>query len=417
MGLRGWDLHPILLSSQMMLSSSTLQSTLEKRRWIVFVAFVVFQICLGINYSLPSVIPFLVDAGWTSSTAQFTWAVATFMIGLSCIASGIIVRRLSYRFLTVCSFFLLLIGYNLASLKDGTNFYIVFIGISIICSSGVGLSYLVAIRVSTSYFPKNKGLITGFAVGVFGSGSILWSFIAEAFLTNGHPPGRVFQIFGLSAPFGVLLAGLFMVPARDVEAKQVDNEDEQIEEKHEDVHENVAEGVGHVSNQELIVIDGDHTMTESNSDCQSARISKSDVEVITEITVDVPQKPIILMTLKMMFAEWKFWLIFIIMIIATSSGFMFIGALRLFPQPYLEESGYSSEEITRFTFLSAAFGFNIGNGLGRILFGRVVDSIGASATLILAVGCQCVCILAFVWLLCLSCYSNFIVVCHFITLW
>ncbi|KAL0213907.1 hypothetical protein P9112_006091 [Eukaryota sp. TZLM1-RC] len=397
------------MSSKGPLSQNAIRSLLIKRKYIVVIAFIFLQLSLGINYSFPTLIPHLVnDYGWRAAVSQRVWSCVVLVVGIFPILAGIAVRRYSYRFLTTTSGLVMFAGYSVASLNDGSDVLFVTLGAGVMAAAAIGFSYIVALRVSMSYFPKNKGLITGISVGVFGTGSLVWSAIVEELLKT-NPPSVVFRVFSLSAPIAILLAGIFMVPNSE-------KKDDVTEEKTKtNTKETELNSVGD-DNSDVISSTVDPTV-EYEAERKGSVTSTVSVTELSELAVDVPvtvedeilveetdkcqKKEEIkeeLMSIKQFFASKTFWLAFTIMIFGTSIGFMFLGSLRLYPVKALSNNNYDDDEIQFFTFLATSVAFNAGNGIGRIALGKVVDVIGSSNTLSLVLIIQSVLILGFIWL-------------------
>ncbi|KAL0243367.1 hypothetical protein GEMRC1_005928 [Eukaryota sp. GEM-RC1] len=392
-----------------MLSDHRLRTFLTDNRSVVIIASALIQISLGVNYSFPTIIPFLTSQyDWTTKETQAVWSCVQIVEGLAPMLAPFLLKFYSFRFLTTCSSLLMFFGYTIASFAGGVSFISIALGLGLFVAGSVGISYIVALKICLTYFPNKKGAISGLVAGMFGSGSLIWSFLVEQILKT-NSPQVLFRVFSLTAPLIIFLAGLFMVTKTDEktntrhhkkESKELepivdDNEIPSIQKS-----ASVMSALSELSMIDVVVektrmkeIDEE---LESDSDACSRRFSViSEREIEPIISNQSTEERLYLKSLLKM---TNFWQCFFTLVIASSAGFMILGALRILPEKKLLERGFSSEEAKMWTLMATAVSFNLGNGIVRILLGQVADLIGAPNTLTLILATQAVSLIVFITL-------------------
>jgi len=193
-------------------------------RWLVVGGAILIQLCLGAIYAWSAFTAKITaaDGIYQFSASQAAWV---FSAGLGVFAilllfAGKLLATLGPRKLTAISAIVFGGGYVLGGFFGGT-FLGQLICIGIIGGAGIGLGYVVPIKVGIAWFPDKKGLISGLAVAGFGFGAVLWVKLAGSWfggLLNTADgmmglPGvqAVFVIYGIIFTVFVLLGSLVMV--------------------------------------------------------------------------------------------------------------------------------------------------------------------------------------------------------------
>ncbi|KAL0212964.1 hypothetical protein RCL1_006590 [Eukaryota sp. TZLM3-RCL] len=449
----------------MLLSAQNIRSLLNKRRGLIVFAFLLLQPCLGINYTFPAFSPVLIkDYGWKSTETSLVYSIISVCFGLGCTLSGRIVKKTSYRTLTVISAILLSSGFWLASFDQGGTFLPVLLGYGVLVGLSVGNSYIVSLACAVSYFPKSKGLITGLSIGSYGFGSLIWSLIGEVLLKE-NVPGYVYRVYGTYSPIGILLAGIFMVQKEL--PKQLETPVKEIKELADIDEENIVSSIPKsVSSLNLPVVGSTESLHRVGSAANMPR-NASALSVLSELSLvgatelamidehehdfyydhdtihedvegearisldlDVPERPsqhvttmetevfvtverepeaaqpvikvsgpvYTPITVKQTLSNTSFWLAFSAVTLAGSAGLMSMNALRIYPIPLLEAKGYSEEQISQYTFIALGVSFHLGNSIGRVLMGQIVDMTSAGLVWTLTSFLQGCCLVAFVYL-------------------
>ena len=141
-------------------------------RGFVVLGAVLIQLSLGAIYAWSVFTPSLTEAGWTKTQTQIVFAAGLATFAVVMVFAGKNLSRIGPRALAIAGGFTLGVGYWIASIDGGTNFWFVLLGIGFIGGAGIGLAYVVPIAVGMRWFPDHKGMITGLAVAGFGFGAL-----------------------------------------------------------------------------------------------------------------------------------------------------------------------------------------------------------------------------------------------------
>ncbi len=168
-------------------------------RWSAVFGAIIIQLCLGAIYAWSVFTKPLVEAGWTKTQTQAVFAAGLALFAIVMVIAGRLMPKLGPRKLAMSGGVVLGLGYLLAGLFAGTNFWLVFLFVGIIGGSGIGLAYVVPIAVGMRWFPDKKGLITGLAVAGFGFGAMLWVKLAGNWgnLLANYSLSKTFTIYGI----------------------------------------------------------------------------------------------------------------------------------------------------------------------------------------------------------------------------
>jgi len=167
------------------------------------------QLCLGATYSWSVfVAPLKSHLNISQTMAQMPFSIFYFVFPFTMIFSGFILNKIGPRKSAVIGGLLFGSGW-MVSYFGGQNYLFTIIGNGFLAGFGAGLAYIVPISTCIKWFPKNKGLVTGFAVAGFGGGAALVSQIA-GFMVKSHSP--FFTLFFLGVIFTIItvLSGINM---------------------------------------------------------------------------------------------------------------------------------------------------------------------------------------------------------------
>ncbi len=179
---------------------------LESKRWIIAIAAVVMQLCLGTVYAW-SVYkkPLMVAHSWSETATQITFMICIGVIGLAAAFGGILVDKKGPRFVATIGGILFGIGTLLAGWADQIgNLFMLYLGFGLIAGLGNGFGYVTPIATLIRWFPDKRGLVTGLAVMGFGLGAFFMGRIAPGMINN-MGVANTFYIWGVI--FLVLVTG------------------------------------------------------------------------------------------------------------------------------------------------------------------------------------------------------------------
>lgn len=192
------------------------------RRYLVLVAAVMMQACLGATYSWSVFVRALRETGgMTQAATQVPFSVFYLVFPVTVLIGGMLLARLGPRACCMCSGFLFGAGWVMAGFGKW-HFAYTIVGIGVLGGMGVGIGYLAPIATCIRWFPAQKGLVTGISVAGFGGGAAVISRLAGyLLLERGLSPFQTFQLLGVPFCLMVTLAAVFIRnPPASGEAKR-----------------------------------------------------------------------------------------------------------------------------------------------------------------------------------------------------
>lgn len=315
-----------------------------KNRWFVVIGAILIQLCLGAIYAWSVFTPKLVEANWTKAETQAVFAAGLALFAIVMVIAGRLLPKWGPRKLAFSGGIVLGLGYLLAGLFGGTNFWSIFFFIGIIGGSGIGLAYVVPIAVGMRWFPDKKGLITGLAVAGFGFGAMLWVKLAGAWgnLIANLGLSTTFTIYGVVFFTTVMIGGIWMVFPPERWKPEGWNPPEEAK---------------------------DSKVTKV-ADLGSTQMLKT------------PQYYMILFTFAF----------------GASAGLMSIGLMKLFPMQALTDAGFSQAAASGIAGTAMAVFFSLANGFGRIAWGAMSDKLGRRNSIMIMMATQGVVVILFQWM-------------------
>lgn len=146
------------------------------------------------------------ERGWSGNEILFPYALAQFVFALSTILSGRIVDKRGPRMALVIGGILYGGGLILSSFVTSPS--MLYLTYGVLSGAGVGFVYVCPLSTLIKWFPKNRGMITGLSVGVFGGGSIIFQKVISTFLLTTDVSGA-FMKLGIISTGLILLGALF----------------------------------------------------------------------------------------------------------------------------------------------------------------------------------------------------------------
>jgi len=157
---------------------------LESKRWLIAIAAVVIQLCLGTVYAWSVFkIPLMNMHGWDGKTVQLTFMILMGIIGLAAAFGGTLVDKKGPRFVATIGGILFGIGTLVAGYADQVgSIALLYLGFGVIAALGNGFGYVTPIATLIRWFPDKRGLVTGLAVMGFGAGAFFMGKIAPGMI-------------------------------------------------------------------------------------------------------------------------------------------------------------------------------------------------------------------------------------------
>jgi OFA family oxalate/formate antiporter-like MFS transporter len=166
-------------------------------RWMIAVAAVVMQICLGAAYGWSVFVkPLQAAHHWTLTQVSLNFTIAIAVLGLGTIIGGLWQDRVGPRRVATVAGIIYGIGYILAGFASRAGslggMYLTY---GVLSGLGMGMAYITPVATLVKWFPERRGLMTGVAVAGYGAGALIFSPIAARLIqTTGVP--ATFWIFG-----------------------------------------------------------------------------------------------------------------------------------------------------------------------------------------------------------------------------
>lgn len=310
-------------------------------RWLVAVGAILIQLALGAIYAWSVFTPWLCATGWTKGDTQDVFAAGLASFAVVMVLAGRMMPKIGPRKLAIAGGIVLGLGYGLAGLIGGTDYWSLLFLIGIVGGSGIGLAYVVPIAVGMRWFPDKKGLITGLAVAGFGFGAMGWVKAADSWgrLLETVGLSNTFLIYGIAFLAMVIIGGIFMVFPPEGWLPR-----------------------GYAPPQPA---------------AGSAAPRRTDF------------------TTSEMLRTPQFYMIFLCFVAGGGAGLMTIGLMKLFPMEVLQGNGISEIEASAIAGTAMAVFFSLANGLGRILWGAMSDKLGRKASVVIMLASQGIVVLAF----------------------
>jgi OFA family oxalate/formate antiporter-like MFS transporter len=180
------------------------------RKYIILIAAVLIQLCLGASYSWSTFVPALKqNYGFSITQTQTIFGAISFTITILIFFGGRIQDRIGPRIPSVIGGIIFGASYILAGFSSGsypTLFSLIGIGSGV----GAGLCYLCPIACAMKWFPNHKSLVTGIAVAGFGGSAIIISRLGENLLAQNVSVLEIFKYLGVGFLIIVTLSALFL---------------------------------------------------------------------------------------------------------------------------------------------------------------------------------------------------------------
>lgn len=180
---------------------------LDSKRWLIAIAAIVMQLCLGTVYAWSVFKKVLMQDPWNwgETNVQYTFMICIAVIGLAVAFGGSLVDKKGPRFVATMGGVLFGVGTLIGALGIQTkNIWILYLGYGVIAGIGNGFGYVTPIATLIRWFPDKRGLVTGLAVMGFGAGAFFMGKIVPSNITS---MGAANTLYMWGAIFLVLVTG------------------------------------------------------------------------------------------------------------------------------------------------------------------------------------------------------------------
>ncbi len=147
-------------------------------RWFIVFGALMIQICIGTVF-IWSLFkgPLMEQWGWAAAPTSFTFSIMVFFFAASTILAGKIQDRIGPRWVATVGGLLYGLGLILAS--QVTSMGMLWLTYGVIGGIGIGTAYVCPLATCIKWFPDKKGLISGVALAGFGLGGMVFTPIAK----------------------------------------------------------------------------------------------------------------------------------------------------------------------------------------------------------------------------------------------
>jgi OFA family oxalate/formate antiporter-like MFS transporter len=159
-------------------------------RWLIAVAAVVMQVCLGAAYGWSVfVAPLVSMTGWTLTQVSLNFTLAIAFLGVGTIIGGLWQDRVGPRVVATVAGVIYGASYLLAAwFSSQHSLGGLYFSYGLLGGIGMGMGYITPVATITKWFPDRRGLMTGVAVAGYGAGALIMSpFAARSILARGVP--------------------------------------------------------------------------------------------------------------------------------------------------------------------------------------------------------------------------------------
>ena len=192
-------------------------SNYQRTRWLTLIGTIITQFALGSVYTW-SLFNGALSAKLDAPVSQVAFSFGLLSLGLAISSSvaGKLQERFGVKRVTMASGILLGLGFFLTAHSD--NLMMLWLSAGVLVGLADGAGYLLTLSNCVKWFPEGKGLISAFAIGSYGLGSLGFKFIDTQLLeTVGLE--KTFVIWGAIALVMIVFGATLMKDAPKQEVK------------------------------------------------------------------------------------------------------------------------------------------------------------------------------------------------------
>ena len=194
-------------------------STYNRTRWLTLFGTIVTQFALGSVYTWSLFNSALSDKlGAPISQVAFSFGLLSLGLAISSSVAGKLQERFGVKRVTMASGILLGLGFFLTAYSN--NLMMLWLSAGVLVGLADGAAYLLTLSNCVKWFPERKGLISAFAIGSYGLGSLGFKFI-DAHLLASVGLEKTFMIWGVIVLVMILFGATLMKDAPQQEVKTV----------------------------------------------------------------------------------------------------------------------------------------------------------------------------------------------------
>lgn len=149
----------------------------EPNRWIILIASVIMNICIGAAYAWSVFrLPLMDMFGWGTSETSVAYTLSLSLVPVAMIIGGLVVDKKGPRVVALTGGIIFGIGFFLTGFANSIpTLYLTY---GVLGGLGIGLIYGITVSNTVKWFPDKRGLAGGLTAAGFGSGAMLLAPIA-----------------------------------------------------------------------------------------------------------------------------------------------------------------------------------------------------------------------------------------------
>ncbi|GDX06904.1 MFS transporter [Buttiauxella sp. A111] len=189
----------------------------NRTRWLTLIGTIITQFALGSVYTWSLFNSALSQKlGEPISQVAFSFGLLSLGLAISSSVAGKLQERFGVRNVTMAAGVLLGVGFFLTAHSD--NLLMLWLSAGVLVGLADGAGYLLTLSNCVKWFPERKGLISAFAIGSYGLGSLGFKYIDTHLLATVGLEST-FMIWGGLAMVMILLGSMLMKDAPLQEVK------------------------------------------------------------------------------------------------------------------------------------------------------------------------------------------------------
>ena len=179
-----------------------------KNRWVILVASIVMNICIGTAYAW-SVFqkPLMNLFEWTTPQASLAYTLNLSIVPLAMIVAGKIQDKNGPKIVTMVGGIIFGIGVFLAGTV--TNISTLYLTYGVLGGIGIGTVYACTVGNTIKWFPDKRGLAGGLTAAGFGMGAVIFAPIAVKLIPN-IGVLKTFNLFGIGFGAVIVISSFWM---------------------------------------------------------------------------------------------------------------------------------------------------------------------------------------------------------------
>jgi len=187
---------------------------MKKNRWIILLAAVIMNLCIGSAYAW-SVFqkPLMSMFGWTTTQASLAFTINLSLVPFAMIVAGKIQDKKGPKLVTFVGGLIFGLGiYLTGKVSSVSGLYLTY---GVLGGVGIGTIYACTVGNTIKWFPDKRGLAGGLTAAGFGMGAVVFAPVGVNLISE-YGVLETFSIFGIVYTAGIIITSFFMqAPDKD----------------------------------------------------------------------------------------------------------------------------------------------------------------------------------------------------------